>query len=112
MSHPFSGNIRELRNVMERAALFCDGDVIELSHIEQALTADAWGPGADSPSASATTTLSSDHRRTMTDASLLQAAQAHRLSRAELAASLGVSERTLYRRLQDLKMTQKPDESR
>ncbi len=107
MSHPFSGNIRELRNVMERAALFCDGDVIELSHIEQALAADAWESGAPTalavPMVSAPVPALPGHRQAQADAALWEAAQAHRGSRAELAASLGMSERSLYRKLKALK---------
>lgn len=107
MSHPFSGNIRELRNVMERTALFCDGDVIELSHIEQALAADAWESGAPTalavPMVSAPVPALPGHRQAQADAALWEAAQAHRGSRAELAASLGMSERSLYRKLKALK---------
>ncbi len=107
MSHPFSGNIRELRNVMERTALFCDGDVIELSHIEQALAADAWDAGAPTalavPMVSAPVPALPGHRQAQADAALWEAAQAHRGSRAELAASLGMSERSLYRKLKALK---------
>jgi DNA-binding NtrC family response regulator len=107
MSHPFSGNIRELRHVMERAALFCDGDVIELSHIEQALAADAWESGAPTalavPMVSAPVPALPGHRQAQADAALWEAAQAHRGSRAELAASLGMSERSLYRKLKALK---------
>ncbi|RPI35052.1 MAG: sigma-54-dependent Fis family transcriptional regulator, partial [Chloroflexota bacterium] len=32
-THTWPGNIRELRNVIERAMLFCDGAAIELSHM-------------------------------------------------------------------------------
>jgi DNA-binding NtrC family response regulator len=31
--YPWPGNIRELRNVIERAVLLCTGDVLELSHL-------------------------------------------------------------------------------
>jgi DNA-binding NtrC family response regulator len=110
MSHPFTGNIRELRNVMERAALFCDGDVIELPHIEQALAADAW---ASSVSVRAGNTLEAtptcnpllsplSRRHAIDRAALLKAVHSHRGSRAELAASLGISERSLYRKLKAL----------
>jgi transcriptional regulator of acetoin/glycerol metabolism len=43
------------------------------------------------------------HRQAQADAALWEAAQAHRGSRAELAASLGMSERSLYRKLKALK---------
>jgi transcriptional regulator of acetoin/glycerol metabolism len=35
--HPWPGNVRELRNVLELAALDCDGAVIDLAAIDRAL---------------------------------------------------------------------------
>jgi DNA-binding NtrC family response regulator len=33
----FPGNVRELRNLLERTALLCDGDTIAVTHVQQAL---------------------------------------------------------------------------
>ena len=33
----FPGNVRELRNLLERAALLCDGDTLQVHHVQQAL---------------------------------------------------------------------------
>ncbi len=30
---PWPGNIRQLRNAIENAMLFCDGDTIEIGHL-------------------------------------------------------------------------------
>ena len=81
------GNIRELRNVLERASLFADDGVIR---VEQLLAAPveqgAWSGmalrGASIPLAEVHATFGG--------------------TRKELAAHLGLSERTLYRRLKAL----------
>ncbi len=83
--HHFPGNVRELRNVLERAALLCDGNRIEPDHVARALAIDVPGPAA----CSATPDLQARLR-------------AHAGSRAALARELGISERTLYRRLRAL----------
>ena len=110
MSHAFSGNIRELRNVMERATLFCDGEVLDLTHIDQALAADAWNDTPAPPCAAPV--IDASNRQALADAALRQAAQAHQGSRAELAARLGISERSLYRKLKTLQTTNPADDTR
>ena len=38
MAHHWPGNIRELRNIIERAMLFCDEETIDLAHLPAELT--------------------------------------------------------------------------
>jgi DNA-binding NtrC family response regulator len=38
VQHPWPGNIRELRNVIERAMLFCDEECLDLPHLPAELT--------------------------------------------------------------------------
>lgn len=80
MAHDFPGNVRELRNVLERASLMADGDVLLPRHLDL----DPAPALADEPP-------------------LASRLAAHRGSRAELARELGLSERTLYRRLKSLR---------
>jgi two-component system, NtrC family, response regulator HydG len=104
--HAFPGNVRELRNVLERATLLADGAFIEAVHVEGAL-------GADQPSSAPRLTGNASlqgQRSLATDASLRSVERAalraqlevHSGSRAELARKLGISERSLYRKLRGI----------
>ena len=100
-AQPFPGNVRELRNVLERAALFTDGTLIEDLQIEQALAAD--GPLAPRVPVRAAAPSEADRSlREVARAQLQARLDAHHGSRAELARQLGISERSLYRKLRAL----------
>ena len=107
-AQPYPGNVRELRNLLERTALLCDGDTIGAEHVQQALAcglpplARAVEEGAGEPRASAALAELSRQRRLLDDEALQQALAAHQGSRAALARQLGISERSLYRRLKAL----------
>jgi transcriptional regulator with PAS, ATPase and Fis domain len=94
----YPGNVRELRNLLERSALLCDGDTLEATHVEQALQSGRKPSihlaNAQAPTA---TTLKSHQRET-----LRQLLAAHQGKRSELAEQLGISERSLYRKIQAL----------
>ncbi len=89
-AHDWPGNLRELRNVLDRARLLADDGVIRAAHLP------AWhGAGAAAaPAAPPGDPLS--------DARLRELAAAFVGTRKELAAQAGLSERTLYRRLKAL----------
>lgn len=97
MRYPFPGNVRELRNVLERASLMCDGDVIGAEHLAEELHEVYVPSSAVRPQAGHVSDLHALERRALRDI-----VRAHRGSRRELALKLGVSERTLYRKLQNL----------
>jgi DNA-binding NtrC family response regulator len=104
--HPFPGNVRELRNVMERAALLADGATIDPVHVERALGTDGPADGsrtavADTPP-DRTVQASDTSLRSVERAALQAQLKSHRGSRAELARKLGISERSLYRKLRDM----------
>ncbi|WP_194788631.1 sigma-54 interaction domain-containing protein [Pseudomonas sp. UFMG81] len=87
----FPGNIRELRNILERARLFADEGVIRLEHLpEEMHDTPSSLPGERRPRA----------RRQLGE--LAEALNRFEGSRSELAQHLGMSERTLYRRLKAL----------
>lgn len=104
-SYPFPGNIRELRNVLERASLLCDGDMIEPMHIERALNPDMpWHARPTAASVGAPLASAGEGRplRDIESDALVAQLQQHQGSRAELAAKLGISPRSLYRKLKAL----------
>jgi transcriptional regulator with PAS, ATPase and Fis domain len=90
--HDFPGNVRELRNLLERANLLADGEVIGVGHLPVSLG------GTPSPAG-----------RTLEDAESVALGEAlafHRGNRRSLARALGISERTLYRKLRKLASVQ------
>ena len=110
---PFPGNVRELRNLLERTTLMCDGERIEAEHVAQALNSgrrSPWQrataaplPALAEPSAPASAPGSAGPSlRELERAALRERVAAHQGSRAELAAVLGISERSLYRKLKAL----------
>lgn len=82
------GNIRQLRNVLERARLFADDGVIRIEHLPAPPVA-----ASRNATVSAAPTKATDLANTLASFGG---------TRSELAAQLGISERTLYRRLQAL----------
>jgi DNA-binding NtrC family response regulator len=119
MAYDYPGNVRELRNVLERATLLCDGDTIYPEHLPEevrhavAQVADmpggavgagliAGGGGrqriGSESAATAQPTLSQ-----LETVVLRQRLAVHRGNRKALAAELGISERTLYRKLRVLR---------
>jgi DNA-binding NtrC family response regulator len=91
-AYPFPGNVRELRNILERACLLCDGDEIRRQHLPQ-----LGSSGSDFAALMPT-------KPAATDAAVLaELARAFAGNRKALAQHLGLSERTLYRRLKSLR---------
>jgi two-component system, NtrC family, response regulator HydG len=87
----FPGNIRELRNILERASLMADGDTIMPEHLDPECSA---YQARASAMPEAIVPLEQAEQR------YLQWAQAqHGGDRHTLADKLGISERTLYRKL-------------
>jgi transcriptional regulator with PAS, ATPase and Fis domain len=90
--HDFPGNVRELRNLLERALLLADGELIEPWHLTGF---------ADSPSGGRAHTADDE----IVPLAELERRYLHRAlerlggDKKALAARLGISERTLYRKL-------------
>ncbi len=84
----YPGNVRELRNILERASLLCDGEVVLPSHLPEEVR----NVAGSSPA------RLKELERRLLGTRLAE----HRGSRKALAAELGISERTLYRRLKEM----------
>ncbi len=102
--HAWPGNVRELRNAVERAWLLADGQTIREEHLPDELlhAADAArrekNDGHPDGQAAVPQRIGS-RGNVISDEALLALAADRRVSRSELAMQLGISERTLYRRL-------------
>jgi len=86
--YAFPGNVRELRNLLERARLFADEGVIRLRDLPPEVA------GVATPASPRSSKRGGDEK-----ARLSHALAVFDGTRAELARHLGWSERTLYRRL-------------
>ena len=84
--HAWPGNVRELRNALERARLFADDGVIRAEHLPAAPTGQVFAPPMPVHAVTG---------------SLATVVATFGGTRSELAAHLGISERTLYRRLKE-----------
>jgi transcriptional regulator with PAS, ATPase and Fis domain len=89
--YAYPGNIRELRNILERARLFSDDGVIRVEDLPEELRA-----GSAAPATPVRRRANKDLEQ------LAHALEVFEGSRSELAKALGLSERTLYRRLKAL----------
>jgi len=96
-SYSFPGNVRELRNLLERACLLCDGDEIGIRQLPLAPAL-----AAESPATVAGPMNDTLQESTPEPAALKTLLRTFQGNRKALASHLGLSERTLYRRLKVL----------
>ncbi len=98
INYDFPGNIRELRNLLERAALLCDGDLILPEHFPEDGLLGEECIGTIGPVPFEIVTLEEMERRYLNWVRARFPGD-----KRDLARRLGVSERTLYRKLHDLR---------
>lgn len=96
VSYSFPGNIRELRNILERAVLLADGNMLLPQHLPDACH--KAGQQTHDAGTSELVTLAEHERRY-----LIRALAACPNDRQALADKLGISKRTLFRKLDELK---------
>jgi len=124
-AYQWPGNARELRNVIERAAIVASVGAIRVNHLPSPFSqagptgspavtaaAGASGPGSDKPLASASVSsgtsggimIQPGHRMSESDEAFIQLTLAHAGNNRKLAAKmLGISLRTLQTRLNEFR---------
>jgi DNA-binding NtrC family response regulator len=104
-ANDWPGNIRELRNVLERAVALCEGPELELADLPEAIRRDAlpWmappGPGRAAPAAGACSTTLCQSREDAEMRRITEALRKHSNNRLRAAAELGISRMGLYKKL-------------
>ena len=94
---PYPGNIRELKNLVERTVLMCGKKRLEASDFELGNLAQDTSarPASNASPSFAGMTLDEIERQT-----ILQALSSHRNNLTQVASALGISRAALYRRLE------------
>ena len=96
-AYDFPGNVRELRNILERGSLMTDGNVIDDEHIWEVCMTASRGGTQGGAQREEILPLAEMERRYLT-----RVLHQYQGDRKSLARQLGISERTLFRKLKSL----------
>jgi len=105
-AHDWKGNVRELRNAVERAMIFCDRETIGVEDLPAELH------GTDQ---AVEPTGSRDLRQSVKEfekVSILSALEEAAYDKRRAAVLLGLSKSSLYRKMEELGIDPSPEESR
>jgi transcriptional regulator with PAS, ATPase and Fis domain len=94
--YDFPGNVRELRNLLQKAVLKCRDGVITAADLHLPVAA---APSAQTASAVALQAASPQSLSALERAHIQGLLDTHQGHRARVATALGITERTLYRKL-------------
>src|SRR5262249_50812729 len=99
-NYPWPGNIRELRNVLERAVALCDGAEIQLDDLPDVVCS---APACfSSRGYEEAPEYLAQAREEAERARILAALQEHDNNHTRAARALGINRRTLYKKLKRL----------
>ncbi|MCA9083813.1 MAG: sigma-54-dependent Fis family transcriptional regulator [Planctomycetaceae bacterium] len=104
-NHDWSGNVRELANVMEHAAILSDGETIKPEDLPRNIHRSSGASGSSNAAAVTDGIVFSDQPRTlreMEDLMILQVLNKHGGDKPATAKELGIALKTLYNRLAQL----------
>jgi two-component system response regulator PilR (NtrC family) len=96
LAHEWKGEVRELENIIERAVIFCKGDMISLSELPP-----SFKPKADEVEFSFTGSLDDSVRKFERDF-IMRALESNENNKEKTADALKVGLSTLYRKLKEL----------
>ncbi len=95
LKHDYPGNVRELRNILERAVVLAEDDTIRPRHLRfERLSVESTPPAVET---------GSDAELTPREERILGALRSNGGNRGRAARSLGISERTVYRYVKRLR---------
>ncbi|MBI5496886.1 MAG: sigma-54-dependent Fis family transcriptional regulator [Deltaproteobacteria bacterium] len=101
-AHGWKGNVRELENALERAVVLCRGDVIQRADLPEDIAGGTGAPPAQDQLSIRVGTPMADVERQVIRATLARCND----DKALAARLLGISVRTIYRRLGEMERTQ------
>jgi DNA-binding NtrC family response regulator len=97
--YDFPGNVRDLRNILERATILAKGGQVEMTHLPKEVIDPQLAPAAHPVHDERDFFTLPPGRRSLSADDIAQALERHHGNRRQAALSLGISERTLYRKL-------------
>jgi two-component system, NtrC family, response regulator HydG len=111
-AYPWPGNIRELRNVVERAVALCPGPLVELADLPEAVRSPGNSPGLSllppeaDPLAGVSPSPTLAQSRELAEIKQIKVALAkHNNNRLRAAGELGISRMGLYKKLHKYGLT-------
>ena len=102
--HPWRGNVRELKNAVERTLIMTDADEIGPDHLAEVLRRP--GEGAAPPDAAGSL---KDFKESAERAFLVQKLRENRWNISATAAAIGTPRSNLYKKLEQYQITQEKD---